>query len=352
MRTEHDLREAIQAIADRAPSVQEADLVIPGDDGPRRPVRRLQLAAAIAATVAAVAVPVLLLTSGPAPAPAGGKAILRDTFDVRADGWREYTRAMYPTHQVVMVDNGRDDHCFVIVYEPGGFDADRIPRGSARLTVGGNPGYYAQLVGPLTQDPLEDFGAGPSPSTGPDAPRRQVVIWRYADDAWAASSCERLRDQQPLRREAELVANGTVFTSEPVRLPVKIGYLPDGLQPVSGVTNSPRTDPGKTPEGELLRLDLLPAGSRSAPVNHLTIRYATGFPLDTSGGVEKLTINGRQATLNGADLQLAVGPRAVISIDGGDDETRAELIRIAQSLEFAPDPADTSTWFDSDDALP
>jgi hypothetical protein len=121
---------------------------------------------------------------------------------------------------------------------------------------------------------------------------------------------------------------------------------------VTGILDQPERVAGKPPAGDLLELEFLDL-RRTSPVGaHLTIRYLTGFPLDTSGGVEKLTINGRQAVFSDASLMIG-DQRAMVSLDAySADGSRDELIRIAERLEFAPNPTDRSTWFDSEDALP
>lgn len=343
MRTEQHLRDAVRAIADRAPGADEVKLTIPSDET-RRPRRRLQLAVAVAATGAAVAVPVLVLTGDQSPEPAAGQAILRSTVEVRAEGWRESSRTMFAAHQWVGLTKGRDDYCAVIAFEPGAFDPGRIPAGSATLTVRGNPGYFAEIVGPLSPNPLDVLGAAPSPSTGPNAPRTQVVVWKYADNAWATSHCTRGPSLQPSRQDAESVANGTVFRAQPVRVPVKLGYLPDGLDLVTGELQQPQ---GRT--GDLLRLDFL---DHSHPAeSNLTVEYTTGFKPDPDGA-ERLTLNGRPAFLLGPNLVIGDERSAVSITAHGAEDPRAELIRVAEHLELARDPQDRSTWFDGADALP
>jgi len=239
----------------------------------------------------------------------------------------------------------------VAAFEPGAFDPDRIPPGSPSLTVNGSPGYYAEIIGPLAEHPLGAADPAPRPSTGPNAARTQVVVWRYADNAWATSSCTRGPSWQASRRDAELVANGTTFEPQRLRVPLKLGYLPAGrhlvsgvLEPRPGLEDDPRFD-------NVLRLEFIDPDSPSD--SHLTISYSAGYRIAATR-TEHLTINGRPALFNERSLIIVPDKRIAVTIEAhtGVDDPRAELIRVAEQLEFAPDPADQSTWFDAADALP
>lgn len=356
MRTEDDVRAALTLIAERAPAPNAAG----ASDGkpPRGHRRAVAVLAVAAATAAAVAIPALIVAGRSSTAPQSartGEQILRRTFDVRLAGWRETEREMAGTHQAVTVVNSRHNYCRVTMFEPGVFDRRRIPAGSAELTVGGKPGYYAQLVGQLPPDPMEVFAPAPSPSSGPDAPRQWAVVWAYSEDVWAVSNCEpggdSAAERARVRQTAELMAAATAPTSRPLRVPFTAGHLPAGPELVVAYSDQLGAESGNPPGSATFQAVLADLPNRQAM---LTIRYTPAFELGGNGtGVERLTVNGRRATFDGTYLVIA-GKRfnATLQRHESADYSRAELVRIAERLEFASDPADESTWFDAEDALP
>jgi hypothetical protein len=219
----------------------------------------------------------------------------------------------------------------------------------------------------MNEDPVvrpsspSGVGPGPTPGTRQAPDKTWHVLWTYAADAWAATACRPLAapgkptaaDVTAQRRHAMLIADGVTFRSAPAEVPFKAGYLPAGLTLMSG---SGFADPSAAGR---LGLDTLTyefddpdraVGHRSA----LTILTRPDrYPLISGPDVEPITINGRRAAIAGSDsIEIVYGGFHLVIYARNSDITRDTLIRIAENLEIAADPADRSTWFDPGLAFP
>lgn len=352
---ENDLRTACTTLAEQAPTIDESAHLIPSPDDARRSRRPVVLGAAAVATAAAVAVPTSLgvLRSDPPatpdpPATAGpvddGFTIYR-AFDLTAPaGWRNEERDFSETTQwaTLMAPNGA--LCHVRVHEPGRFDARRIPAGSQPLTVNGKPGYFAEIRNP------NDSSVPKGEAMVPDPRKLWTVVWRYDENAWALSICEGATPADRRQKE-ELMANATTFGREVERVPMRLGYVPAGFEPDGAGVRDPRINGGFQYDYDL---DFRLTGT-SRPQRQVYLAYIAGERLDHRAAKgTPLTINGRQATYDGMHLIIqGNGFQALIMAPyrlPGDQ--RSEMIRIAESLQFAPRPMDTGTWFDGAHALP
>ena len=187
---------------------------------------------------AAIVIPVVVLTrtdpdTATPPAPDRLSIAQEFRFDPPAR-WQEVGRSIQLDQQNLIVAGPAEAQCEVNVHRPGGFDAGRIPAGSAPLTVNGRSGYFARIVNPTD---VERRGAGPTP-TVIDTPdyARWTVVWQYAEGAWAVVVCPIGGAQQDIsaaeaRRRELLVAAGLTFERGAQRVPFKAGYLPPASRP-------------------------------------------------------------------------------------------------------------------------
>jgi len=236
MRTEHDIRDAFTAVAataDRSRASERGGVVIPADRPPARVRRRVLLAAtAVATATAAVAAPAALsilradapiepATSptppdlgdvdrktigktpgitvvpgtgprtphGTAPAkvkvpasvigthrPATPRATSGDLFHVDLPaGWKQVSSSPAGISQSMEFTAPGGHQCVAKVYVRGGLDPRELPDYAAPMPINGNPGYWVDAL----------LSAGVVDG---------AVVWRYADDSWAVTSCGSLDD--------------------------------------------------------------------------------------------------------------------------------------------------------------
>lgn len=366
MHTEEDLRAAVSAIADRAPSPDDVRIVIPPAGGERiRPPRRPRVLVAVVAATAAAAVTIpaastLLDNETPAGSPNAGGLVLHSTFRLQTPaGWQQEGRTIGLDDQRIPLSGPDDLRCIVRVLEPGAFDASRIPSGSDPLTVSGRPGYFARIKNPFDLEPPAQM-VSPSPGvvvssnggTNPWERFEWTVVWQYADDAWAMSSCYDGTNTK-LREQDLRMANAAVVEPAPVQVPVTFAHLPDGQQPRTAGVRDPHLS-----GNFMYDFDLSVGDSRSAGQ---FIGYIAGESVGAPPeGSTRLTVNGLPAWIDPGSHQLVItgtGFEAIVMSTAFDDtrpeaERRAELLATAQGMRFAPDSMDTSTWFDGSEALP
>jgi hypothetical protein len=249
MRTEHDVREAFTAIADRAPTPDRSRVAIPRDmSGGRIRRRTLVACVAVATATAAVAAPAAISVfradapiepaTGPTPPvlgkdlgkdvgkesggiitpptadrPPGGQtprhttkvkvptsvigthrpatatATTGDLFHVDLPaGWKKVSSSRTAVAQSQEFTAPGGHRCLAKVYVRGGFDPAELPSYAAPAPVNGKPGYWVDAL----------LFAGVVDG---------AIVWRYAPDSWAVTSCGALgapSDNDPYGRDRTL----------------------------------------------------------------------------------------------------------------------------------------------------
>jgi hypothetical protein len=349
MRTEDDIRSALATLADDVPQPEQVLAAVRTAGRGRQRRRRTVIVLAVATTaIAAIAVPITgkLLGDGrsdsvqpavdPVPTrPANDSWRHRFALDL-PDGFEVHVSRIEPNREIIVIGGPSGQSCMVGVFAPGQFDAREIPAERTPITVQGRQGFYATVY--------EFDGSRPR------------VAWQYANNSWALVAC---RDSSGESADASLrLANSLTFGPGRVPAPFAVTYLPagvvvDGLEPLIDAG-------GDTFKAHAEQRPRVALGSARLEIQYLrrTSPTATVTPLigPSQAGPRSLTINGRVATLT-TDPD---GAALVITGDGFQAQVSArrladaadEVVRIAEGLTFAPDPAEASTWFDAAEALP
>lgn len=391
MPTETDLREALNTLAEQAPTscAIGSRPVTPARTGAGR-ARTMALPVLAAAAVAAVVISVPALLhghSGPSAAPqrattqpaASVHTVAPVTAPLPAAA---YVFAVGPVPGLTVHDAytasgaqaiglGRDGQLYatVVLYAPGGWVP---PRGSGAVdvTVNGHPGFYGDTV-------FSDDGRPPAQAKeqiGPDPDQRHgALAWQYQPGAWAmvstlpagGSGAGSLTRAEALRI-AETVRVGG---HRPIAVPARFGYLPAGLQ-LQGVQSYSGTQPPNAPNGTqpryvpeaaysfgpagtdevTLTVGISADGGTGQPVLGDSVRVG-GFHGDYAANVHDLELtNGTVAVAVSGLVDDGTGPR--LPTEAGDSAARlAELERIVRGLSFAANLADRSTWFPASTAV-
>lgn len=382
--TAQDVRDLLDRLAEHAPDPAVVfDTALKERIRRRRRVRSTVVTSGVtlaaAATVGAITVGQFGWLSAPATdagagptttaPPAGGPGdaglTLSRTLTLTAPpGWNEGAWSIDTDDQRVPVTGPSGTRCSVRAYRTGAFDRARIPPGSAELTVNGRPGYFAEITNPydekppsdpLPDSPPSDVSVSPKSAdpTEPWETKAWTVVWEYAEHAWALSICDDLPVEQA-RSHEELLANATSFAPAGLPVPMRIGYLPGGVDPTGAAVRAPQTSGGFKYDYEVSAIK--PGSAWQGPLGgNLFIGYVAGESLGALPGSTRVTVNGRTAWLNNVELRIkGEGFEAVVMAPFAPSSasTRAELLRIGRSLQFAPRPMDTGSWFDGRSALP
>lgn len=173
------------------------------------------------------------------------------------------------------------------------------------------------------------------------APGEEWFGWEYADDAVAL-----LRpDPYGMSREnLRLVAETFVqIPDQPVKLPFRVGHVPNGYRVISVSGSSVRMIPAATAIKRMAEPDHGPSKSEDGqPYWNVGINLgnpSTGTVVRT--GKEGCDVEGCYHVVAGTDLQMTVGGSV----------SRAEIRETLDSITVA-DPDDPSTWYPVDDAVP
>jgi len=362
MRTETDLHDAYTTLADHAPDGTR--LVIPTGNAPatRRPRRTRSLvivAAAVGIAVPLIVVAVTRQTDEPV-APAASRWAPMFGLDL-PEGWHVDSRYLEPLRQRAVVYGADGQVCDVVVYHAGVFDPDRIPADRGKVTINGRQGFIVAMSDLV-----------PDRTPGVVFPRQ--LVWRYDAGRWASSACSSRAgaDRDKLLADELTTARAVTRRPEPLRFPLRISGLPSGWT----VRSASRVfGPRMAPNPPEVALELRPSSSASTspvpanprPVSDPVVTvyfWPRAWPFQQPRGT-RLTINGHSAWLwhepPGATPQGMATAGILFLVDGtaiGVDasgwlvDVDATLRQIASALQFASDPADQSTWFDSVDALP
>ena len=329
---------------------------------------RVPVIAATATLLAVAAVPVVRALdgndAGPQKRPDGTWTY---SFEVALPpGWKVFNRNIDSIAQSLAVLGPKDEQCYITEFRKGTFGRDRLFKATP-VRVGDHPGFAARVrdVGILAFKALgQPLYLRP---TGP------VVAWEHAPGSWRLDYCVSnpgASRPDPAKDLADglLIARAVKDVRQPVRTPYKVGYLPDGwkARTIGEPGNSDRD-----PLGARSVLTIAPPGAdNTRPLStdpdirafrHINISMTV--PSVVSGGGSPSTVNGPQTRLSRYSLpgsglttywlvmkyeHFSVVVEVTTTSKDFDDEVR----RIGRELTMAPDPLDSSTWFDADTAFP
>lgn len=281
-------------------------------------------------------------------------------------GWSVYNRNIDRAAQSMAVIGPKDEQCYLTEFRKGTFGRDRLikPR---PVQVGAHSGYVATV---------RDVGVLAFKTLGQPLflrPTGSVVAWEHAPGSWRLDYC--VSNPGASRPDtAKDVADGLSIARavkdvrQPVRTPYKVGYLPDGWK--ARTIGEPGTS-DRDPLSARSVLTIAPPGAdNTRPLStdpdirafrHINISM-TVRPI-VSGGGPPFTVNGQKAWLSRYSLPksglttywLVVkheGFSVTVEVTTTSKNFDDEVKRIGRELTMAPDPLDSSTWFDADIAIP
>ncbi|WP_406053666.1 hypothetical protein [Kribbella sp. NBC_00889] len=407
MRTEEDLRNALDRIAATAPDRSPIAGNLPVDRPPRRRRTALVLATVMATAAAAVGGPILVdhlrdTSTQPAGEQAGspwGNWVTLTAPKGMIVNPRAY-EANRQVYQLVGAGSLWASWCLLTLHRNGDFNPGKIPSDSPRIDLNGLAG---RLITMPNGEPIVPFPVGYAMASVPARPMTSVA-WQPAKGIWALLSCEK---QQELgtravpqidapydddRETAVAVAKSIKATPQRLTSPFRIGYVPSGLHaqrvvdktanftgdghsfdvvfsdgnPATGVKPDPAAGP-KT--GSLW-------GPQPQPGEDLEIRYSTDkFWNMNSKRMDDdpadLTIHGWNAWFTWDKLETARKGGKPLYQPGPDNGLRmehngvaitirflsgkadkAQLRKIAESLALPANPTNPANWYDAGTALP
>jgi hypothetical protein len=100
---------------------------------------------------------------------------------------------------------------------------------AGRSGIGREMSYSADQATGVTSD---------TPTVQPDRYVRTVLAWQYASKAWATYIPRLLRRSGSTQDAVRIAAAVTPAPARPIRLPYRLGFLPDGWQPVAVTENT------------------------------------------------------------------------------------------------------------------
>lgn len=355
MRTETDLRQAFEELADTAPDPEAVlrQLRLPSP-ARSRPSRRRPWIVVTAVGVVVLVVGALVprfvadRVTAPAARRVGGNWSMIAMVDPPT-GWSVYSRAVFGTYEVTELTGPTGkDVCSVELDGRGRQPSSPMTGPGQSVTVNGLPGVYTWF---------NDIG---------------TVYWHYDTGAWAMVSCRHL-DKGPripatataVRQIALTLATAVEIRPSPLLIPIKLKDAPAGYR-IGSVSQS-----SFSPSDWGVELEPTTA-------DHSRPEISLGRDLSGSGGGGPVLVNGHLGTFLVQAVTGPAGPRGPASeytsyaslcvrasvrtcISAGNSgpnhpdqstELRALFIRIASSLGFAADPNHPSTWFDANEALP
>lgn len=388
MRTEDDIRAALTTLEREAPDARDVleQLTARTERRRGRPVVLIAVAAATAAAV--VAVPTLLSADDDSadPASSGGVRDVRweHSYTLQAPpGWTILSESIWPRAQATSLRGLKLQQCDVISYAPGAFDTERIAARHERIAVNGHPGFVIDLKVVVAN---VDKSRRRQPVPGLTDSTRPAVAWEYAPNAWRLSDCGATesypnKDRARMVALAKLSARAVQDSPRALRVPYRVGYLPDGWEPRSVGDQGEFSHVGEAQPD--VTLTVLPSDAtdmtdptrpRKVPAptqplatyEHLTIDFVNGVAKPPRG--TRTTINGLPAVIwrDAKPGTMFDSPRATgagITIQGRgwylsisavtvDPDFVDELTRVAEGVQPASNPLDKSTWFDGTIAIP
>jgi hypothetical protein len=355
-----------------------ARLPRPGRPGPHagRWVRWGALGAAALATMAVAGPPVPISTvrgvaippAGPAMAcrPAPPTALTTPRLTAPPGLTLDQRVSACAGMHTVYYSDGHQGGASLLIYEPGALDTAPV-RGDRKVRVGAHTGYLGVHPEHLTADP------------GAAGFRLSTLAWEYAPGAWALTQqTPRLADLPgplptpvPARFLPTALAIAATVRPDlprvPVRVPVRLAYVPDGLAltSVDGFVDGARQADGS---GTLTfgSADAAAAGCADAAcLSRLEVqihRQRHKFPIETYLGstVRVGDVNGKVIDTEYADgrrqptLTVFRGDWEItVSSDShGEPVAVGELAAVARGARLPPSGTDPATWYTPATAIP
>jgi len=371
MPTEQDLRNALTALADRAPSEVNVSDVISNHAPGRRSVARIALPLVAAIVVVAVAVTLSVLgardkgastepmNSTPAPSIF---ALDRYYFSISPiPGYTVRDGGTEQTMQWMTVSGdaaGKPVDATVMLFPTGGFRPTR-PARAQDVTVNGVPGFYGTFA------------------TQPNTQRIKVLYqgalaWEYAPNAWAVVFSPEANYIDPsslpsgahpyilgaasalsepvARQIAEAVRPGQIHE---VRVPVTFTTLPANATPVIqnmnydtlgvGIFIGPAT-PGTYFSPKTLHVQVFAPSAKTGDEGNTGLGYRP-VTFGAFHGAYYAVEDRIEVTNGTVSVNVGTGvPQGIFSLD--------DLEKTVEGMRFASSLSDESTWFPVSDVLP
>jgi hypothetical protein len=343
VRTENDLRIALEHRADQAPETSQTLIARAlADQPPPSPVRaRLSIGLAVAMVAALIAVPLAVrqavrnsngthpTPAASSPAPSNKKVTALSWVTLPTDNWYQRDMYGYPNQEnifITLVPPAGGNGIVIVDFPPGGFDTGQLARAKP-VTVDGHRGYFGQIT--TMTGPKPTAGLRYHPVVGPHT----ALAWEIAPDQWVVLSegYYGLVDMT----ESQLVSTATSLglrpRSTPNRFPFKVGYLPgSGWQLHTYFVGNPKYTMWAQISLTRGSTELLISVSTEP-----TVAYPNG-------------LNGHAGRFVVQVLQREVGTeKPVTAFDS------ATLAKIIHSIVVAsPSYQESSSWFTFDQLLP
>jgi hypothetical protein len=363
----YHVRDVLESVQDTAPAPHTTtDDIIARARRMRARRTAVRVTGGAAALVAVVVAAVATLGAPPAEGPPAADSVQSSLLTL-PDGFRtvlgEYRAGPYQIGPVGTVTAGyqelpvyrdgqtwdaQDGHRYpqpdgtITFYRPGvyntaalGSEEPRVTYGATfPVTVAGRPGIGREVSYTRGQA----FGM---PETSPTKYARTALAWQYAPKAWATYVPQLNMRSQPTQDALDIAAAVTPQPARPARLPYRLGYLPDGWQPVAVTESSSKMS------SEVSDLFL-----HKGPVakNALAAKVDIRLP-----SVEIVVIKGqpKDTKIRGKNGAHCYSPNPVCTIVAGDyfidveggfsGLSETEVRQIVLGLTPA-DIADPSTW--------
>lgn len=240
-------------------------------------------------------------------------------------------------------------YAYLTVYRPGAFDPAGIKNGKAG-SVAGHKTVEANL--PVGLDPKNE-----------PVPGNKLLAWEYTGNAWAVVTSVSGDEADPSFADlTDLIAGLKPSTPQPATLPFRVGYLPDGYEPIqtgthalpglSGIAGAREGDYG----GATFANPAPATTGLSAPFESPDGMVKNSFSIfvtpskssnqQAQAGKTKCYTNGF-CNVWSADGKVQVQVAAEAT---GANLPESELRKIAQSIKVA-NVANDSTWTPAETAL-
>jgi hypothetical protein len=225
----------------------------------------------------------------------------------------------------------------ITVYRAGVYDPDTFGRnGDGTLLV--SAPYEVKVAGRAGIG--QDF-TYVSPVDGERLPVRAALAWQYAPDAWATFLPDYNRAGMPRADVAKIAAGLVTDRDRELRVPYRIGFLPDGWRPVAVTQTDNRTS--TTVSRVFLHKGPL-TESAARPIDEVfphsaMINVFRGDPKDE-------TISGRDGVhcaTGRTSCMIVKGDYLIEVTDWNGGLSAAEVRQIAEGLQLK-DLADQKTW--------
>jgi len=222
------------------------------------------------------------------------------------------------------------------------WDLTLVPAGAAQptartdareISIGGRPGFYGYLSG-------LSFATQANDPIG--------LVWEYAPGAWATVVSN---DQDAISStDAVTVAEAvTPGRTQAVAVPIKVGTAPAGMHLTTYLGG-----PGGSRLGQQGTVGVNAQVAFANGSMNVSVDFARRVAGETLAGT-KTTIAGRTAYVMAGLIAIEVDGNYIAQVSTGPSgpyASAAQLLAVANSLEFASNLQDQSTWFDATVALP